>query len=307
MTSRHKNSFGSSGAHLRCPPALALLALWVTLYQTFGFAPAGEGAPAPVLSEGTSSLTSLGAFAFLGLGLLLGLKHATEVDHIVAVSTIVSEHGSVLRSALVGALWGVGHTLSLVIVGAVVLVLRVAIPEFVSNWLEFGVALMITGLGAGAIFRALRRRAGAHAHRHGHDDDVSHVHVHFHERGTAGHARHPVPAPAHTHAISRVGLKPLLVGAMHGLAGSAALTLLVLTQIESAALGLLYLGVFGLGSVLGMLLMSGLIGVPFALAARRPSAAHYGFQAGAGALGVAFGLWYAYQTGVAGSLWGVPG
>ena len=130
-----------------------------------------------------SSFTSAGAFALVALGLLFGLKHATEVDHVVAVSTIVSEHRSVLRSALVGGLWGVGHTASLMIVGVLVLVFRVAIPQRVANWLEFGVALMIIALGVLAITRVLRKRADIHLHRHSHDGQ-SHVHVHFHEHGT---------------------------------------------------------------------------------------------------------------------------
>jgi ABC-type nickel/cobalt efflux system permease component RcnA len=294
MTAKHKNQTGSSVTHFRCPPALVLLVLAISLSHTFGFALTGEGEAAGVLSEGSQSLASLSAFAILGLGFLFGLKHATEVDHIVAVSTIVSEHGNVLRSALVGGLWGIGHTAALVVVGAIVLALRISIPESVSNWLEFGVALMIIGLGASAVFRALRRREDVHVHQHTHDN-VSHAHLHFHEHGTA----HTRPVTAHSHAIKRIGLKPLLVGAMHGLAGSAALTLLVLTQIESTALGLLYLGVFGIGSILGMLLMSGLIGLPFALTARRLSTMHYGLQTGAGALSVAFGLWYAYKIAVA--------
>src|SRR6185295_4133079 len=95
-----------------------------------------------------TSFTSVGVFALLGLGLVFGLKHATEVDHVVAVSTIVSEHRNVWRSALVGALWGAGHTASLVIVGVLVLVFRVAVPLRIASWLEFGVALMIIGLGA---------------------------------------------------------------------------------------------------------------------------------------------------------------
>jgi ABC-type nickel/cobalt efflux system permease component RcnA len=238
--------------------------------------------------------------ALLGLGLVFGLKHATEVDHVVAVSTIVSEHRNILRSALVGGLWGVGHTASLIVVGTIALALRIAIPEGASNWLEFCVALMIIGLGASALWRALRRRADAHIHEHRHDQ-VSHVHIHFHERGTAhaGDKR----AASHRHAVSSIGLKPLLVGAMHGLAGSAALTLLVLTQTESTALGLLYLAVFGFGSIFGMLLMSGLIGLPFALSARRLSGVHYGLQTAAAALSVAFGLWYAYTVGITNGLW----
>jgi len=237
------------------------------------------------------SLTSLSAFALLGLGLVFGLKHATEVDHVVAVSTIVSEHRNVWRSALVGALWGAGHTASLVVVGVLVLVFRVTVPLRLASWLEFGVALMIIGLGALAVSRVFRQRADVHLHRHSHDGQ-SHIHVHFHEQGL----EHPPAATAHTHTVSRIGMKPLLVGAMHGLAGSAALTLLVLTQIPSVFLGLLYLGLFGLGSTVGMLMMSGLIGLPFALSARRLTSFHYGLQTIAGGLSVAFGVWYAWAV-----------
>jgi ABC-type nickel/cobalt efflux system permease component RcnA len=238
-------------------------------------------------------LTSPGILALLGLGFVFGLKHATEVDHVVAVSVIVSEQRNLLRAAIIGGLWGVGHTASLVVVGVVVLALRVAIPHHVAGWMEFGVALMIIGLGASALVRTLRRREDVHVHRHTHDG-TSHAHLHFHERGT----EHAGLRASHTHAVSRVGFKPFLVGAMHGLAGSAALTLLVLTQINSVALGLLYLSVFGFGSITGMLLMSGLIGLPFALTARRISGAHHGLQTIAGAVSVIFGLWYAYETGV---------
>lgn len=241
-----------------------------------------------------SSLAPLGTLAVLGLGLVFGLKHATEVDHVVAVSTIVSEHRNVFRAALVGVLWGAGHTASLVVVGVIVLVLRIAIPEQVANWLEFGVALMIIALGVSAFMRALRGRSQVHLHSHRHDG-TSHAHLHFHE----GDGQHRGAEALHSHAVSRIGIKPLLVGAMHGLAGSAALTLLVLTQIQSIALGLLYLIIFGFGSILGMLLMSTLVGLPFALSARRLSGASYGLQSIAGALSIAFGFWYAYETGVA--------
>ncbi|HUQ34263.1 MAG TPA: hypothetical protein VM095_19225 [Pyrinomonadaceae bacterium] len=246
------------------------------------------------------ALTELSAFAVLGLGLVFGLKHATEADHIVAVSTIVSEQRSLLRSAMVGALWGIGHTAALILVGILVLALRVTVPQGIAHWLEFGVALMIIGMGFSALLRVRSsRRRDVHLHKHNHDG-VAHVHLHFHEHGTE-HTGGVVAT--HSHAVSRIGFKPLLVGAMHGLAGSAALTLLVLTQIQSTALGLVYLAVFGLGSIVGMLLMSGLIGLPFALSARRAGGVHYGLQAAAGALSVVFGLWYAYQTGIAGGLW----
>ena len=230
------------------------------------------------------------ALAILGIGLLFGLKHATEVDHVVAVSTIVTQHRNVLRSALVGALWGAGHTVSLLIIGVIVLSLRIAIPESVSGWLEFGVALMIIGLGTASLWRSLRRRGDVHVHEHSHDG-MSHVHVHFHESQTQHDSRRQ-----HSHTISRIGVKPVLIGMMHGLAGSGALTLLVLTQISSAWLGLLYLGVFGFGSVVGMILMSGLIGLPFALTARNLSSLHYRMQIVAAVVSIAFGLWYAYET-----------
>ena len=250
-----------------------------------------------------TSFSSVGVFALLGLGLVFGLKHATEVDHVVAVSTIVSEHRNVLRSALVGGLWGAGHTASLIIVGLLVLVFRVTIPIPVAKWLEFGVALMIIGLGVLALTRALQKRADVHLHRHNHDGE-SHVHIHFHEHGTEhASAETSESKQSHSHAISRVGFKPLFVGAMHGLAGSAALTLLVLTQIQSIALGLVYLGLFGIGSTVGMLLMSGLIGLPFALSGRRLAGFNYGLQSAAGMLSIAFGLWYAYETVIRNGLW----
>jgi ABC-type nickel/cobalt efflux system permease component RcnA len=229
-------------------------------------------------------------FALLGLGLVFGLKHATEVDHVVAVSTIASRQRNVWRSALVGALWGAGHTASLLIAGVLVLSLRIAIPESVSKWLEFCVALMIIGLGVAALWRSLQKRNDVHVHEHSHDG-MSHVHIHFHESETRRNHDQK-----HSHAVSAIGIKPVLIGMVHGLAGSGALTLLVLTQIGSVVIGLLYLGVFGLGSVVGMLLMSGLIGLPFAMTKRSLSGLHQRLQFAAALVSIAFGLWYAYAT-----------
>ncbi len=249
---------------------------------------------AQFLAEAESpSFQGMGALGVLGLGLLFGLKHATEADHIVAVTTIVSEHRKLTHGAIVGALWGVGHTASLVVVGTVVLALRIAIPEAVASWLEFGVAVMIIGLGAMAMVRGIRGRGAVHVHKHEHDGRA-HAHVHFHEDESESHIR----GSAHSHTVSRIGFKPLLVGAMHGLAGSAALTLLVLTQISSAGLGLLYLVVFGIGSIGGMLAMSGLVGVPFALTSGRLSRMHHVLQIAAGLFSLLFGFWYAYVSGI---------
>jgi ABC-type nickel/cobalt efflux system permease component RcnA len=238
------------------------------------------------------NLGSISVLAVLSIGLLFGLKHATEVDHVVAVSTIVSQHKNVFHSALVGALWGIGHTASLLVIGVVVLTLRVAIPERVSGWLELGVAVMIICLGISALRRASRKNADVHVHQHSHDG-LSHTHVHFHEKET----RHePAVNTRHSHAVSRLGWKPVLIGMMHGLAGSGALTLLVLTQISSPWTGFLYVATFGFGSILGMLLMSGMIGLPFALASRKLTNLNQGIQTVAAVLSICFGIWYAYKA-----------
>lgn len=290
----------SAGGLVRVLPVLSALVITCAglfiCYEAaaqagYGLADALAGLRA-LFAEGEPALASASALTVLALGLVFGLKHATEVDHVVAVTTIVSEQRKLWRAALVGALWGAGHTASLVIVGAVVLVLRVAIPERIASWLEFGVALMIITLGVNTFVRALRRRDSAHVHKHQHDG-FTHAHVHFHDEDTA----HEGATAAHSHAIRRIGIKPLLVGAMHGLAGSAALTLLVLAQIASPAVGILYLLVFGAGSIVGMLLMSGLVGLPFVLTARKLDRFHHGLQTVAGALSICFGLWYAYAVG----------
>jgi len=235
---------------------------------------------------------SFNLLAVLTIGLVFGLKHATEVDHVVAITTIVSRHKNVFRSALVGALWGAGHTASLLIVAVVVLSLRIAIPERISGWLEFGVAVMIIALGVSALWRAARASSEVHVHQHSHDG-LSHTHVHFHEHET----RHnPNLQTAHSHAVSRIGWKPVLVGMMHGLAGSGALTLLVLTQISSSLLGFLYVATFGFGSIAGMLLMSGLIGLPFAFTSGKLTHLHQGLQTLAAVLSICFGIWYAFRV-----------
>jgi len=263
-----------------------------------GLFTAGAAIAARVISASAApQFASIGGLGLLGLGLVFGLKHATEVDHIVAVSAIVSEHRRLARAAIVGALWGAGHTASLVVVGTIVLALKIAIPERLASWLEFIVALMIISLGVMAFKRALSRRSDFHIHRHGHDY-FSHSHLHFHE----AEARQSAAIEGHSHEIVGIGIKPTIVGAVHGLAGSAALTLLVLTQISSPILGLLYLAVFGAGSILGMLLMSSLVGLPFVLGARKLSGVHYRLQMLAGLLSAAFGVWYAYETGITGSL-----
>jgi ABC-type nickel/cobalt efflux system permease component RcnA len=235
----------------------------------------------------------------LGLGFVLGLKHATEADHVVAVTTIVSEQRSVWRAGAVGALWGVGHTAALFAAGAGVILLDRRIPDGAARLLELAVALMIILLGSRVLYLLLRRGRRVHVHTHAHDGRA-HTHLHFHE---GREAHEPKDAHAHDgvrHAASRVGWKPLAVGVVHGLAGSAALTLLVLAEVVqrtgSRVLGLSYLLVFGAGSVGGMFLMSALVGLPFALTGARFERMNRPVRLAAGVASVAFGCYYAWAA-----------
>jgi ABC-type nickel/cobalt efflux system permease component RcnA len=232
----------------------------------------------------------------LWLGLILGIKHATEVDHLVAIANIVSESRSILRSALVGMLWGIGHTISVFIVGVLVILLRIEIPPRLATSFEFAVALMIIVLGSRTLHSALRRRKDIHTHTHSHGGKV-HAHLHFHDDRDA----HEIGlANSHNHAkqAKLQGWRAVVVGLVHGLAGSAALTLLVLTQIsnDSPMLGLTYLLVFGIGSIGGMLLMTTVMSLPLIWAP-----AHFGrlgvpVRVLAGIGSVAFGVYYAAQV-----------
>jgi ABC-type nickel/cobalt efflux system permease component RcnA len=237
------------------------------------------------------------ALPLLGLGFALGLKHATEADHLVAVSTIVSEHRSVWRSAAVGGLWGLGHTASLFVAGAVLIALRVRIPEGVATALELAVALMIVLLGTRILYLVLRRRRDVHVHAHTHDGRT-HTHLHFHSASDA-HATADGHKVSHAWHRGLWGWRPFAVGAVHGLAGSAALTLFVLAEVlrgGSKLLGFAYLLVFGVGSIGGMLLMSTLIGLPFVLTARSFRRVDTPVRLLAGAASVLFGLYYAWLT-----------
>jgi hypothetical protein len=184
-----------------------------------------------------------------GLGSLLGMRHALEPDHLAAVSTLVTGERSSFKAACLGACWGLGHTVSLIVVGTVLVLLRTEMPTRAADVFEFFVALMLVGLGLRAIYLASHQGPAGpvHVHHHG-----SRVHVH---RGT----------PAHIHIGAwTLARRPLIVGAIHGLAGSGALTALVLTTLPSTAARLTYMAVFGLGSTLGMAALSGLLGWPLA-------------------------------------------
>jgi hypothetical protein len=184
-----------------------------------------------------------------GLGSLLGMRHALEPDHLAAVSTLVTEERNSYKAALLGMCWGLGHTFALIAVGTVLVLLRTQMPVRIANAFEFCVSLMLVGLGLRAIYLAARQGPAGptHVHHHGHV-------VHTHQGA---------PALIHIGAWT-LARRPLLIGAVHGLAGSGALTALVLTTLPSTAARLTYMVVFGLGSTLGMAALSGLLGWPLA-------------------------------------------
>ncbi len=232
-----------------------------------------------------STATTLGT---LGLGFIIGLRHATEADHLAAVSTIVSERKSVWSSAFVGALWGLGHTISLFIAGVFVLLLNFQISEKTERILEFCVGIMLLLLGLNVI-RKLTQGGKVHFHSHGHGERA-HVHPHIHTPGAED-------APE-THHGFKFSPRSLIIGMVHGFAGSAALMLAIIPTIESRLVGLLYIIVFGVGSIGGMILMSFLVGLPFHLTSKNFNRFNYALQAVAGFASVGIGLYIIYEKGI---------
>ncbi|HEX3175278.1 MAG TPA: urease accessory protein UreH [Methylomirabilota bacterium] len=211
----------------------------------------------------------------LGVGFVLGLRHALDADHVAAVSTFVGQNRNVYRSCVIGTLWGIGHTAALLAAALVTSVLRLRIPPDVGRTLEGVVAVVVVALGANVLLRSL---GGLRLHRHEHaHDGASHRHLHLHLGAETAHR--------HVHLI-RGARRPVLMGALHGLAGSAALLLLVLATMPSTLAALLYVAVFGIGSTLGMLIVSGLIGIPFAVSGSARLRLGLQLAVGVGSIGV---------------------
>jgi len=220
-------------------------------------------------------------------GLVFGLKHAVEADHLAAVSTIVSERKSLLSSSLVGGIWGIGHTISLLVAGTAVLLFQLKISKRAETTLEFCVALMLIGLGANAL-RKLFGGGTIHNHSHRH---WNHAHLHPHIHGEAAESTQ------HTHHGLSLNARPLLVGMVHGLAGSAALMLLVLSTVSSRVIGLAFIAVFGLGSIGGMMIMSALVSMPLRLTADRFKRTHRAVQMLAAIFSLGLGVMMVYNSG----------
>ncbi len=187
----------------------------------------------------------------LGLGFLLGARHALDADHVVAVSTIATEQRDLGRACAIGFCWGIGHTLVLLLAGLAVLGFRLTIPDDWVRFFEAAVGLMLIGLGASVALTLWRERL--HVHAHAHADGAEHLHVHSHRDG---------PYHAHLHRF-RLEYKSFAVGMVHGLAGSAALLLLVLSTARSVLDGVLYILAFGAGSIAAMVLLGVMMSLPF--------------------------------------------
>ncbi len=199
-------------------------------------------------------------FGILGLGLLLGMQHALEADHIAAVSSIAARRTNVAEIVKHGLTWGLGHTITLFLFSGTALILGRAIPEGFAQPLEAAVGLILIVLGGNLLWRLRCDRIHVHGHRHA--DGVAHFHLHSHAGETLPHAANP---HAHRHGIR---WRTLAVGLMHGMAGSAALLVLAVARAPNHFDGLLYVALFGVGSMIGMAALSSLIAVPLVISAR---------------------------------------
>jgi ABC-type nickel/cobalt efflux system permease component RcnA len=219
------------------------------------------------------------------LGFLLGMRHAADADHIAAVATLATRSRSVGQTVVQGVAWGAGHTLTLMIFGGVVLAAGTVIPERWAEMLELAVGVMLVALGVDALFRLWRQRVHFHAHHHAGGD------AHFHAHSHRGEPEPHDPA-RHDHAHRRgLAARALLVGMMHGMAGSAALILLGLEALRSPVWAFAYIAVFGVGSIVGMLLLSAVIAVPLRFSSRHLGAAHSALLAAVGLATVVLGCY----------------
>ena len=211
-------------------------------------------------------------FSILLVGLLLGMKHATEADHLAAVATLATRQASLAQTLRQGVAWGVGHTLSLMLFGGVVFMLGQAISPSLEQALETGVGIMLIVLGADVLRRMIVKSIHFHVHRHASQD-------------------------GRLHDVRRWPLRALAVGMMHGLAGSAALVMLSLKSLPSWSVGLAYIAVFGAGSIVGMALLSVVIALPLRLSAPYLLGLHRSMTGLVGLFSCALGAWMVLEIG----------
>jgi len=227
--------------------------------------------------------------AVLLLGFLIGMRHAVEADHVAAVATLATRGPSVAEAVRQGAVWGLGHTLTLLVVGSTVLLLNAVVPESAAHALEFAVGVMLVILGIDVLRRLWRERIHFHSHRHA--DGAEHFHAHAHDSG----ASHDPVHHDHEHR-RRFPVRALLIGAMHGMAGSAALILLTLETVGKPAVGILYIALFGLGSIAGMAALSVVIAVPLRYSAHGLTRLHNSLRGTIGVVTITLGGLLMFQV-----------
>lgn len=235
----------------------------------------------------------LSLLVIVAIGFVLGMRHATDPDHVVAISTIVTREQKIGKSALIGLAWGIGHTLTILAMGTVIVAFRIALPPRAGLAMEMAVAVMIVVLGlrnlGGLAWWRKPPPAAEHPGSHAHGDCV---HTHAHRLPLA-------PVDRRVGALAGYRLaRPLVVGIVHGLAGSAAIALLVLSTLPRLRWAVLYLGVFGVGTIAGMTLITVALASTFSFGRRRFARLDRHFQVAAGMISLAFGLFIAYQVGI---------
>jgi high-affinity nickel-transport protein len=251
--------------------------------------------------------------AILLLGFFLGMRHATDPDHVIAVTTIVSRERTLVHAALIGALWGLGHTVTIFAVGSAIILFNLTIPPRLGLSMELSVGLMLILLGvmnlSGLMRRAIewitigRFGPGAHSHVilgrrmvHSHDDDNDADEDLSAESTSSSHTSQWCPQCLKTLGLFHFA-RPLTVGIVHGLAGSAAVALLVLKTIHRPSWAIGYLLIFGLGTIAGMMLITAAIALPFAYTLQRFAQLNRGLAIASGMLSVGFGFFLCYQIG----------
>lgn len=261
-------------------------------------------------------------YSLLAIGFFLGMRHATDADHVIAISTIVSRQRSLGSAAWIGVVWGLGHTITVAVVGGAILLFSLTIPPRMGLAMEFAVGVMLVLLGflnlTGMslwIRDNVNIAPGGHTHDpaqpHGHTHahgDYAHTHVHGHGEARHGHREDQTPQAWLDRKLGGIGvyqaLRPLIIGIVHGLAGSAAVALLVLTAVEDPLWGMVYLLLFGVGTIAGMMLVTLLIAAPFAYSSDRFPRFNAYLRIAFGLLSVGFGVFLMYTIGYVDGLFG---
>jgi ABC-type nickel/cobalt efflux system permease component RcnA len=235
--------------------------------------------------------------SIIAIGFVLGMRHATDPDHVVAVTTIVTNQRKISRSALVGAMWGLGHTFTILIVGTAIILFNLVIPVRLGLGMELSVSVMLILLGVwnlASFTRGVPDAPLVHSHGHAHGDHL-HSHVHVHQTAAHVHAERTGLDRTLGKVAGYQLLRPLLVGIIHGLAGSAAVALLILATIRNPRWAIIYLLVFGIGTIAGMMLITMSIASALHYVGNRFARLSSGLRIASGLVSVGFGTFLAYE------------